>query len=235
MPYPKGNQWKKIAVAFGRAVEDPSATKRGRDMVFKSKTVKDRYGDTQISGFDTDEQKSFKAGMYQGREASDLTYDQRNIPDEAKRVWEAYSYDFERAYGPDAAYQKAIRDAGVDPDYLPRNSDDFKEWFGFALDDTKVPKYKPGYKKAWEEQSTSYSDANMTGEVQNMIDRGAQQAEHAGRMHSMRDGTIRDDKVDEFISDDAGEQYVEEFKRRLRESGIADALRWASDEYIKYK
>lgn len=235
MPYPKGNTWKKIAAAFGRAVEDPSATKGGRKMVFESNTVKDRYGDTKITGFDTPEQKSFKAGMYQGREASDLTYDQRNIPDEAKRVWEAYNFDFERSYGPNAAYQKAIRDAGVDPDLLPRDRDEFKEWFGFELDDPKIPKHKPGYKKAWEEQSTSYTDNNMTDEVQHMIDRGADQADYAGRMRGMRDGTIHDDKIDEFISDDAGEQYVEEFKRRLRESGIPDALRWASNEYMRYK
>lgn len=105
--------WKKVAAAFGRAVEDPSATKAGRDVVFKSKTVqdaKDRAGDytVRIDEKDTPAQRSFKGGRYQGQEASEMTYDARERGDaDLQKQWddEASSYtdrnleeDFDRAF-----------------------------------------------------------------------------------------------------------------------------------------
>lgn len=110
---PNWSKLKKMAAAFGRAVEDPSATKGGRDMVFESKTVqdaKDRTGDytVRINEKDTPAQKSFKAGRYQGQEASDLTYDARKRGDaDFQKQWddEAGSYtdrdleqDFDKAF-----------------------------------------------------------------------------------------------------------------------------------------
>lgn len=54
--------WKKIAEAFGRAVQDPAATRRGRDMVFNTNTVKTRPDGTKSGVFDTDTQLAFDRG-----------------------------------------------------------------------------------------------------------------------------------------------------------------------------
>lgn len=60
--------WKKMADAFGRAVKDPGATQKGRDLVFESKTVKNRVGDADYHGDDTPAQRAFKRGMAEGEE-----------------------------------------------------------------------------------------------------------------------------------------------------------------------
>lgn len=60
--------WKKMANAFGRAVNDPGATQKGRDLVFESKTVKNRIGDLDYHGEDTPAQREFKRGMAEGEE-----------------------------------------------------------------------------------------------------------------------------------------------------------------------
>lgn len=60
--------WKKMAEAFGRAVKDPGATQKGRELVFESKTVKNRPGDVDYHGDDTPAQRAFKRGMAEGEE-----------------------------------------------------------------------------------------------------------------------------------------------------------------------
>lgn len=91
--------WKKIAEAFGRAVNDPGATQKGRKLVFESKTVKNRPGDVAYDDKDTPAQRAFKHGMFEGDEeyaiAKDATrerYDGED-PDVRRNVMED---EFER-------------------------------------------------------------------------------------------------------------------------------------------
>ena len=56
--------WKKMAEAFGRATQDPSTTKRGRDMILN--TVRTRPDGTKPRVFDTDEQIAFGRGALEG-------------------------------------------------------------------------------------------------------------------------------------------------------------------------
>ena len=49
--------WKKIAEAFGRATQDPSTTRRGREMI---------YNTVKTGDFDTDEQIAFGRGALEG-------------------------------------------------------------------------------------------------------------------------------------------------------------------------
>lgn len=60
--------WKKMAEAFGRAIKDPGTTKNGRELVFESKTVKNRPGDVAYHDKDTPAQRAFKRGMAEGEE-----------------------------------------------------------------------------------------------------------------------------------------------------------------------
>lgn len=91
--------WKKIAEAFGRAVNDPGATQNGRKLVFESKTVKNRPGDVAYDDKDTPAQRAFKHGLFEGDEeyaiAKDATrerYDGED-PDVRRNVMED---EFER-------------------------------------------------------------------------------------------------------------------------------------------
>lgn len=71
--------WKKIAEAFGKAANRPGATPGGRDIVYNSKTWKDRPGDVQPRYDDTPEQRAMKEGWQQGR---DEYYGARELADE---------------------------------------------------------------------------------------------------------------------------------------------------------
>ena len=154
--------WKKMAAAFGRAVEDPSATKGGRDMVFKSNTVRNRPGDVAVTGEDTPAQKSFKAGMYQGREASELTRDTKDWED-AKRIWDNYDAEEARTYGPEDAYQRAVVRSGVSKYSAPSSAGEFEERFGFSIDDEfKMPEeHAAGRQANWEREAEGYTDKNL--------------------------------------------------------------------------
>ena len=159
---------KKMAAAFGRAVEDPSATKGGRDMVFESKTVRNRTGDAAVGGGDTPAQKSFKAGMYQGREASELTHDTKEW-ENAKKIWDGYNAEEARAYGPEAAYQRAVARSGVDKYSVPSSAGDFEERFGFSIDDEfKMPEeHAAGRQANWEREAERYTDQNLEEDFDN--------------------------------------------------------------------
>jgi hypothetical protein len=159
---PNWSKLKKMAAAFGRAVEDPSATKGGRDMVFKSNTVKNRVGDAYIDGNDTPAQKSFKAGMYQGREASELTRDTKDW-ENAKRLWDNYDAEEAREYGPERAYQNAITRSGVSKYSVPGSPGEFEERFGFSIDDEfKMPEeHAAGRQANWEREVEGYTDQNL--------------------------------------------------------------------------
>lgn len=69
---PNWAKMKKMANAFGRAVNDPGATEKGRELVFESNTVKNRVGDVDYHGGDTPAQRSFKRGMAEGEEESSI-------------------------------------------------------------------------------------------------------------------------------------------------------------------
>lgn len=165
---PNWTKLKKMASAFGRAVEDPSATKGGRDMVFKSKTVRNRQGDTAIDDGDTPAQKSFKAGMYQGREASELTHDTKEW-EAAKRIWDSYDAEEARAYGPEDAYQRAVARSGVNEYSAPSSAGDFEERFGFSIDDEfKMPEeHAAGHQANWEREAEGYTDQNLEEDFDN--------------------------------------------------------------------
>jgi hypothetical protein len=156
---------KKMAAAFGRAVEDPSATKGGRDMVFGSKTVQNRRGDVAIDADDTPAQRSFKGGMYQGREASELTHDTKEWED-AKRIWDSYDAEEAREYGPEHAYQNAIARSGVSKYSVPGSPGEFEERFGFSIDDEfKMPEeHAAGHQANWEREAEAYTDRDLEKE-----------------------------------------------------------------------
>ena len=72
---PNWAKMKKMANAFGRAVNGPGATEKGRELVFESNTVKNRPGDVAYHDEDTPAQRAFKSGMREGEEEYHIAKD----------------------------------------------------------------------------------------------------------------------------------------------------------------
>ena len=72
--------WKKIAEAFGRATQDPAATRRGREMIFNTNTVKTRPDGTKSGVFDTDEQLAFDRGALEAADDLGKAIEDNDIP-----------------------------------------------------------------------------------------------------------------------------------------------------------
>ena len=72
--------WKKIAEAFGRATQDPSATRRGREMIFNTNTVKTRPDGTKSGVSDTDEQLAFDRGALEAADDLGKAIEDNDIP-----------------------------------------------------------------------------------------------------------------------------------------------------------
>lgn len=159
------SMWKKMAAAFGRAVEDPAATQKGRDLVFESKTVRGRPDKSRLVDKETPAQAAFETGRQQGRNAWEVTRDTKDWED-AKRIWDNYDAEEARAYGPEDAYQRAVVRSGVNKYSAPSSAGDFEERFGFAIDDEfKMPKeHEPGFQKNWEREAEGYADQNLEKE-----------------------------------------------------------------------
>lgn len=79
--------WKKMAEAFGRAAQDPAATRRGRDMVFNTNTVKTRPDGTKSGVFNTDTQLAFDRGALEaGTDLAKAIEDNGEIPDHSGAI-----------------------------------------------------------------------------------------------------------------------------------------------------
>ena len=77
-----------MAEAFGRAMNRPGATEKGRELVQNSNTWKHRTGDVATYGSDTPNQKGMKAGWRQGEDdyyaAKDLAGERGLDPNDPK-------------------------------------------------------------------------------------------------------------------------------------------------------
>lgn len=80
--------WKKMAEAFGRAMNRPGATEKGRELVQNSNTWKHRAGDIQPRGDDTPAQRGMKEGWRRGEDdyygAKDLAGERGLDPNDPK-------------------------------------------------------------------------------------------------------------------------------------------------------
>lgn len=162
--------WKKMAEAFGRATQNPAATERGRRMVFNSKTVKTRPDGTNPRHLETDEQRAFDSGVLDA--ATDLgnILEARDIPDEARRIWNNYDRDFAQAYGPNEAYKRAIERARTqdessriftnDAENLPASVEEFKARYGFSVDGD-MPNRSADIQRRFDKNEDAYTNKRL--------------------------------------------------------------------------
>lgn len=142
---------KKLANAFGKAVQHPEATPEGRELVYKSKTVKNMPGDYRVTGQDTPAQRAFKAGRYQGDENYELSRD---------AIDERYS-------GEDRDVRKAV--AGQEVDAMEDFNSDYRLKEEFENEFDKLTKRNVRENP----QRNSFTEDEVRKESINMLKSGA--------------------------------------------------------------
>ena len=218
------NQIRKMANAFGNAV--------GRKTGAPNKTsrmVEDSGWRTGGEAFTEGERN----GSFIKNKATDIEYQKMydRLDDDGRAILKEYDMDEERGYGPEHAYQMAVNRA--DTYDAPQDLEAWRERYGFDISEPAPEPRNIG--KRTEMLVDEETDKSLGEELDNAIRKAEGQADYAGRMKGMREGALADDAVDEVVADDYGAQYLEEFKDRLRNGNVVDALRWAAEEYEKYK
>lgn len=131
----------KMSEAFGRAMnsrmgKDGKAAKAINNSEIASKAnTPYLYKDKDIDAINAYRkgQAEGTENFYVGRERANAQA-ARNMDPTAKRIWENYDFDYERAYGPDGAYQRAVELSGVDD--APSTKEEFFDRFGFEVSES---------------------------------------------------------------------------------------------------
>lgn len=128
----------KMAKAFGRAMN----SRMGKDgkaakAINKSEIASKANTPYLYKDKDIDAVNAYRRGQAEGTEdwyvGRERANEQaaRNMDPTAKRIWENYDFDYERAYGPDGAYQRAVELSGVED--APSSKEEFFDRFGFEV------------------------------------------------------------------------------------------------------
>ena len=131
----------KMAKAFGRAMN----SRVGRDgkaakAVNRSETASKANEPYSYKNHNEAVVKAYRQGQYDGTnnfwDASAIADERafQNMDPDARRIWDNYDYDYERSYGPNAAYQRAVELAGVEN--APSDINAFREKYNFGAEDS---------------------------------------------------------------------------------------------------
>lgn len=224
--------WKKMAQAFGRAMNE--RMKDGKTAkIINSSEIADKANTPGIyKDKDMDAVQAYRRGQNEGTEnfyigrerATDNAIN--NMDPTAKRIYDNYDFDFERAYGPDGAYRRAVELSGVED--APSSPFEFEERFGFDItrapnprksdisrnisnveDEHSSMRLQDDFEKAFDEAAENHGYKKWREESKNMpLDDG-----FGGDLHDV-------DRADAVQR--AREQMIEDLKRGM---DISDVLK----------
>lgn len=210
--------------AIGKKVGKPTKTSKMIEDVGYSSDNADRL-DAFVEG------QSKGAHLKEG--GTDYAYKAMydKLDDNARRVFKNYNMDFERSYGPDGAYQEAVKRAGVDPNDVPSNIDSWRETFGFDISEP-APK-NAAIAKRTEARADRESDMRLEDD----FDKGfADAAERHGydKWHEESKDLPLDDGFGGAMHDvnredavqRAREEMIEELKNGMPLEDFFDKYRW---------
>lgn len=134
----------KMAKAFGRAMserlgKDGKAAKAVNNSEIAKAANNGVWNDKDIEAIDAYRkgQREGNENFYVGREAATEDAMNRMDPD-AKRIYDNYDLDYERAYGPNDAYNRAVELSGVED--APPDINAFRDRYGFDISDRPTPR-----------------------------------------------------------------------------------------------
>lgn len=162
----------KMAKAFGRAMserlgKDGKAAKAVNNSEIAKAANNGVWNDRDIGviGAYRKGQREGNENFYVGREAATEDAMNRMDPD-AKRIYDNYDFDYERAYGPNDAYDIAVKLSGVED--APPDINAFRERYGFDISDRPTPRNSDisrQISKVEDENSTQRLSAALSDEI----------------------------------------------------------------------
>lgn len=220
--------WNKMMEAFGNAV----GRKVGKPNK-TSKMVSDIGHRSESEEFLSGERK----GQFIKNKATDIEFDKmyNRLGDEPRAVFSEYSFDDERSYGPRGAYQMAVKRAGVDPNDVPNDIDDWQETFGFDISDPAPQPRNIGHRA--ERLADEQTNEALPDDFAKEFKRAEDKAKYGNRMKELDGADITDERVADEIGEMSDDTVREEMLRQLLDDkkDISDVIRWAEDLYNKYK
>lgn len=168
-------RWKKMAEAFGRAMNE--RMKDGKTAkIINSSEIADKANTPGIyKDKDMDAIQAYRRGQnegtenfYAGRERA-VENAASNMDPTAKRIYDNYDFDYERAYGPDDAYNRAVKLSGVED--APSSPFEFEERFGFDITESPRPR-----KSDISRNISSVEDENSSRRLQDEFDKAFDEA-----------------------------------------------------------
>lgn len=168
-------RWKKMAEAFGRAMNERMNEGKASKII-NSSEIADKANTPGIyKDKDMDAIQAYRRGQnegtdnfYMGRERATENA-VNNMDPTAKRIYDNYDFDYERAYGPDGAYRRAVELSGVED--APSSPFEFEERFGFDITESPRPR-----KSDISRNISRVEDENSSRRLQDEFDKGFEEA-----------------------------------------------------------
>lgn len=232
----------KMAKAFGRAMNSRIGNGKAAKAINKSETASKANEPYSYKNHNEDAVRAYRQGQaegtedfYVGRERANERAAQ-NMDPTAKRIWENYDFDYERAYCPDGAYQRAVELSGVED--APSTKEEFFDRFGFEVSERPEARHSDISR-----QISNVADENSTQRLGETLSDEISTASDDAANKYMRKNAKDIPMSDQFDSEMAGinrEALAKEiedaiFEALKRHGGERDATDIISDVTSKYK
>lgn len=213
---PKFGKWNpKMSEALGRAMGEHAGEK---------KPVLDMAAKVGPEKMTPEMQRGWQAGYKAKRFADEATATDPN----AKRIYDAYSFDYERAYGPDGAYEKALHDSNVDIDEVPTSIEGFEEKYGFDVRD-ELPDRTKAKDDMLDDMRDRDSDKAVVDDFNKFIKESKERHGYEKWRKEARNKPVDDglngeihDFERESAGDDVYEQMIEDLRNKMDLSDFFD-------------
>lgn len=236
------NKWNKMSEAFGRAM----SSRMGKDgkaakAINNSEIAKKANTPNLFNDKDMDVILAYNRGKfngnenyYVGRKRAEENAINSMDPD-AKRIWENYDFDYERAYGPERAYQRAVELSDVED--APSSISSFYDRYGFDVTEGPNPR-----KSDWSRQISNVEDENSTRRLSEALGDEISTASDDAAYKYMRKNAKDIPMNDQFDSEMAGmnrealakeieDAIIEALKRHGGERDATDIINDVTSRY----
>lgn len=226
--------WKKMAEAFGRAMNE--RMKDGKTAkIINSSEIADKANTPGIyKDKDMDAIQAYRRGQNEGTEnfyigrerATDNAIN--NMDPTAKRIYDNYDFDYERAYGPDGAYRRAVELSGVED--APSSPFEFEERFGFDISKSPSPR-KSDVSRSISSVEDEHSSMRLQDEFNKAFDEAAENHGYNKWRNESKDMPVNDGfggSLHDVNREDAVQRSREEIIKALQQNtdrDVTDVLR----------
>ena len=214
------NRWK-IAKAFGKAVGKRTGKPNKTSEMIE-----------RVAGDSDEFLEGKRRGQFLKGKATDASYQAMydRLDDDAKAVFDAYDMDFERSYGPDGAYKRALEDAKLDAyTEVPPDRQGWLEKYGFDISEP-APR-NVDVSKRIDKLSAEESEKTLNTEFDKAFDEAAENHGYKKWKEESKDMPVNDGfggDLHDINREDAVQRSREEIIKALQQNtdrDVTDVLR----------